>query len=354
MFNTSKCKSNILYFVFSFGLSLSCVASNFDAKTQDEWLLQTHKVHNLAGMTAVIVQDGKVVFNRSYGVIDVETNVATTPQHLFHMASVSKPVVAVAIMQLVERGKIKLDAPVTQYLPYFKLDDTRLNKVTIKNLLTHTSVMPDVNDYQWKTPQTDEKALERFVNQQANVKLLSDPEEQWSYSNIGYEILGDVIAKVSGMSFESYVKRHIFTLLGMKRSTFLRSDVPENLRVKAHSGIFKTFALDYYPYNRSHAPSSTYHTNGDELAMWLKAFSNEKRLVETGILKAETIKKMWSVPYGERQDWGMALGWFKKTNDERTTYYHDGSDDGFKAYMAVYGDRDAGYGLMANKELVPI
>jgi len=329
------------------------MASTFDANALNEWLLKTNKTHDLAGMTAVIVQDGKVVFNQSYGVIDIDTSVATTPQHLFHMASVSKPVVAVAIMQLVEQGKIELNASVTKYLPYFKLNDSRLEKVTIRNLLTHTSGMPDTNDYQWKQPQTDKQALERWVKQQNNKKLLTDPEENWSYSNIGYEILGDVIAKVSGMSFESYVKKHIFIPLGMKYSTFLRSDVPENFRVKAHSGILNTFTLNFYPYNRRHAPSSTYHTNGDEFALWLNTFSNNTRLVESGILKAKTIKKMWATPYGERQGWGMALGWFKTANNKRVVYNHSGSDDGFNAYMAVYGDRDAGYGFMANKEHGP-
>ena len=353
MFNISKYKNFFLYSILSFVLSLSCMASTFDANALNEWLLKTHKAHDFAGMTAVIVQDGKVVFNQSYGVIDIETSVATTPQHLFHMASVSKPVVAVAIMQLVEQCKIKLDAPVTQYLPYFKLDDNRLNKVTIKSLLTHTSGIPDVNDYQWKHPQHDEHALERWVKEQANKKLLFDPEENWSYSNIGYEILGDIIAKVSAMSFESYIKKHIFIPLGMKRSTFLRSEVPENLRVKAHSGIINTFPLDFYPYNRRHAPSGTYHTNGDEMAMWLNAFSNENRLGETGILKAKTMKTMWSIPYGERQGWGMALGWFKTTNNKRVVYNHSGGDDGFNAYMAVYGDRDAGYGFMMNKDHGP-
>lgn len=353
MFNTYQYKKFFLYSILSFVLSISCMASTFDANTLNEWLLKTHKTHNLAGMTAVIVQDGKVVFNQSYGVIDIETSVATTPQHLFHMASVSKTIVAVAIMQLVEQGKIKLDAPVTQYLPYFKLDDTRLNKVTIKSLLTHTSGMPDMDDFQWNNPQTDDKALERFVKEQANKKLLSDPEESWSYSNIGYEILGDVIAKVSDMPFESYVKKYIFIPLGMTHSTFLRSDIYKKSRVKAHSGILNTFALDFYPYNRRHAPSSTYHTNGDELAMWLNAFSNKKRLVETGVLEDKTLKTMWSIPYGERQGWGMALGWFKTITNKRTVYSHSGGDEGFNAYMAVYDDRDAGYGFMMNKEHGP-
>jgi CubicO group peptidase (beta-lactamase class C family) len=354
MFTSSQYKYICLYLLLSFGLSLNAIAATFDAASLNEWLLKTHKAHNLAGMTAVIVQDGKVVFNQSYGVIDIDTGVATTPQHLFHMASVSKPVVAVAIMQLVEQGKIKLYEPITQYIPYFKLNDSRLDKVTIQSLLTHTSGMPDEADYQWKYPQTDDQALERWVKQQADKKLLFDPEKNWGYSNQGYEILGDVIAKVSKLSFENYIKKYIFIPLGMKHSTFLRSDIPQSQRVKAHSGILNTYALDFYPYNRRHAPSSSYHTNGDELSLWLNIFSNKKRLIKTGILKSDTINRMWSLPYGERQGWGMALGWFKRINNKRTTYHHGGADDGFRAHMEVYNDRDAGYGFMMNKDHGPI
>jgi CubicO group peptidase (beta-lactamase class C family) len=272
MFKTYQYKNIFLYSILSFFLSLSCMASTFDAYALNEWLLNTHKVHNLAGMSAVIVQNGTVVFNQSYGTADIEKSVATTPQHLFNMASVSKPVVAVGIMQLVEQGKIKLDAPVTQYLPYFKLDDSRLNKVTVEHLLTHTSGMPRGNDFKNDKPQTDNQALERWVKQQANEKLLFTPGEDWSYSNIGYEVLGDLIAKVSAMSFEAYIKKYIFIPLGMKRSTFLLSDIPQNLSVKAHAGTIGTYALDIYPYNRRSAPSSDYHTSGDELVLWLNAF----------------------------------------------------------------------------------
>jgi CubicO group peptidase (beta-lactamase class C family) len=335
-------------------LTAAPAAAAVDSAALDAWLKATMESHRLAGMTAVIVEDGKVAFLRSYGVRDVDTGAPVTPQNLFHMASVSKALVGVAVMQLVEEGKIDLSAPVSRYLPYFAMADDRVGEVTIDRLLAHTAGMPDVDDYEWKNPQTDDGALERWVRAQAGKSLLFAPGSDRRYSNIGYEVLGDVIAKVSGMSFEAYMKAHVFAPLGMTASTFLRTDVPEALGVRAHVGVSGTYGLDYYPYNRRHAPSSTFHTNGEELARWLIAFSSRERLAETGLLKPDTIERMWTVQFTMADDFKMTRGWFKASGDGFSVYRHGGGDDGFLSEMAVFADRDAGYGLMLNKDQAPL
>ncbi len=148
----------------------------------------------------------------------------------------SKPFVATAIMQLVERGAMSLDAPVTDYLPYFKLSGTEYARITIRQMLNHTSGMPDVEDYEWDRPQFDEDAAERYVRSLENEAMIAAPGELWRYSNMAFDTLGDVIAKVSGQSFESYVKENILDPLGMTASTFLQPDVPEELRTPPHVG----------------------------------------------------------------------------------------------------------------------
>jgi len=330
-------------------LSLFSNAESFNANALENWLTKTHQRHNLAGLTAVIVKDGQTIFNHSFGVTDINAKTDMTTEHLFDMASMGKTAITVAILQLVEQGKINLDAPVIQYLPYFKMDDERAAQITIKQLLTHTSGIPNPKDYGYQNPQTDDLALERWVKQQSDRKLKFTPGKEWAYSDIAFEIVGDVIAKTSGMTFEAYMKANIFAPLGMISSTFLLADIPKNLRVTPHSQNKNgTHALDFYPYNRRHAPSSAYHTNGNDMAKWLTAFSSEERLRKTGLLKAESIKNMWSVHYSDNDEDEMLLGWFKMNGKERTLYGHSGSDKGFVSTMSVYADRDAGYGLMIN------
>jgi len=329
--------------------SLSSKAEKFDANALESWLEKTHQLHNLAGLTAVIVKNGKTVFNRSYGVTNIETKIVMTTKHLFDMSSMGKTAITVAVLQLVEKGMIDLNAPVTQYLPYFKMDDKRASKITVKQLLTHTSGTPNPKDYQYQSPQTDDLALERWVKQQSDRQLNFTPGEKWGYSDIAFEIVGDIIAKTSSLSFEDYMKANVFVPLGMINSTFLLADIPHNLRVTPHAQNAKgTYALNFYPYNRRHAPSSAYHTNGNDMATWLTAFSSEERLLKTGLLKADSIKNMWSVHYSDNEEVKMLLGWFKSIDKERVLYGHSGSDKGFISAMNVYADRDAGYGLMIN------
>src|SRR5262249_58682967 len=114
-----------------------------------------------------------------------------TPETLFHMASVTKPFVATAVMQLVEQGKVELDAPVTKYLPHFHLKDSRYDSITVRQMLTHTSGMPDAQDYRLDKPGYDDRALERYVRGLRDMGVRSEPVSKFAYSNMTVPILAD-------------------------------------------------------------------------------------------------------------------------------------------------------------------
>ena len=120
----------------------------------DQFLEAVIKAYDVPGLTTVVVQNGEVVYERAFGVENLETGEPLTAQHLFHFASVSKPFVATAAMQLVEQGKLDLDEKVITYLPYFELADPAFSEITVRQMLNHTSGMPDVEDYEGDKPQT--------------------------------------------------------------------------------------------------------------------------------------------------------------------------------------------------------
>ncbi len=190
---------------------------------------QVMDTFDMPGLALGIVKAGELAYAGSFGVRNRETGEPVTPRSLFHMASVSKPFVATAIMRLVEQGKVGLDAPLVTYLPYFTLRDARVQDITIRQMLCHTSGMPDEDDYRWYAPEDDAGALERYVRGLADASLLFPPGERHEYSNIAYEVLGDVIAKVSGRTFEDYVRQAILAPAGMVDSTFLRGEVAPDL-----------------------------------------------------------------------------------------------------------------------------
>jgi CubicO group peptidase (beta-lactamase class C family) len=133
------------------------------------------KFFELPGLAVGIVKKGETVYARGFGVKNIATREPVTPSSLFHMASISKTFVCTAIMQLIEKGKISLSASVVTYLPYFKLDDDRYTSITIQQMLSHLSGMPDVESYDWDQPEYDDGALERYVRSLNHKKLISAP-----------------------------------------------------------------------------------------------------------------------------------------------------------------------------------
>ena len=119
--------------------------------------------YGLSGLAAGVVQNGKMVYAKGFGYADIRSKEPITPNTIFHSASISKTLVATAVMQLQEQGKLDIDSPLIEYLPYFKLADEQYRHITIRQMLTHTSGFPDVKDYEWTNPQYDDKALEKYV-----------------------------------------------------------------------------------------------------------------------------------------------------------------------------------------------
>ena len=117
-------------------------------QTLEPALLELVERHRLPGMAIGVVKDGEVIYARGFGEASRGSGRPITTASIFHMASVSKPFTATAVMPLVEAGKMDLDAPLTKYLPYFRLDDDRYETVTVRQVLTHTSGIPDVQDYE--------------------------------------------------------------------------------------------------------------------------------------------------------------------------------------------------------------
>src|SRR6185436_9376058 len=195
---------------------------------------QTMAANKIPVLAIGIVKNGKLTYAKGFGISRLGATKPVTTRTLFHMASVTKTFVATAIMQLVELGKIDLDAPLVRYLPYFKMKDERYRIITIRQMLSHTSGIPDVTDYHWDKPEYVDKALERFFRSRAVSSMVWAPGERFGYSNTAFEILGDVIAKLSGQSFEDYVKQQILAPLGMKDSTLLVREANPELLATPH------------------------------------------------------------------------------------------------------------------------
>lgn len=205
----APCRSTSAQTALVQALPAQTAANRYQQKLQPVLEKLIHE-QQVPGFAISVVEDNRVVYAAAFGVKNVtRSDDPITTRSLFHMASITKTFVATSIMQLVEAGKIDLDAPLVKYLPYFRMADERYKIITIRQMVTHTSGIPDVDDYEWSKPQYDDGALERYVRSLSNLKLDFAPGQRFQYSNMAFEVLGDVIAKVSGESFDDYVQHHI-------------------------------------------------------------------------------------------------------------------------------------------------
>ncbi len=326
----------------------------------DTYLVEQVEAADIPGLAVAVVKNGSVIFSRAYGVRELGKEEKLTSEHVFHFASVSKPFVATAIVQLAERGKLELSDPVVKHLRYFHLGDERYREITIQQMLNHTAGMPDVEDYEWDEPQFDDEAAERYVRSIASERLLWAPGSGWAYSNMAFDTLGDLIAKVSGVSFEEYVRVSILEPIGMKNSSFIYPEIDESFRTTGHVGN-PAIVSDIYPYNRRHAPSSTLNSSVAEMTRWMLVNLNRGELDGRRILSAESHDLLWTPTTEKPADTfplpnalQMGLSWGLGEHAGHRTVFHGGRDTGFRSYVLLLPDDGIGIVLASNWEQINI
>jgi CubicO group peptidase (beta-lactamase class C family) len=318
--------------------------------------------HRLPGLAAGVWRRGEVILRMGVGHQAGPGSPPIDGETVFHLASVTKPFVATAVMQLVADGKMCLDCPLQRYLPYFSMQGPGADQIVIRQLLTHTAGTGDTSDFGWTTPEYDDGAVERYVRSLASVRLAFVPGSEWRYSNRGFDVLADAIAKADGQPFEAVVQRRILAPLGMRRSTLLMSDVDSARMALGHRRDGSP--VGYYPYNRRHAGSSTLHSTLDDMLRWAAANLGRGALDQRRILPASAYDDLWR-PYRDIRatiaeqtrragyvfpydSLAIGLSWFLPVQDGRQLVYHSGSDPGFASNVLLSPSEQIGVVVLIN------
>jgi CubicO group peptidase (beta-lactamase class C family) len=281
----------------------------------------------------MIVKDGQPVFARAYGTANRSDNVPNRLDTRFNMASMGKMVTAVAIMQLVEQGKVALDATVGTYLPDYPNAQVR-DGVTIAQLLTHTSGLGNF----WE--QIADKAKERYAAPGdylplfAADPLASKPGEQMAYSNNGYLVLGLIIERVTGQSYADYVRDHIYKPAGMTGTDAFRLDavVPRMAtgyaRDADHPGELKS---NIYVNSYLGGPAGGSYTTAGDLVKFAAALAGNT------LLRPDSIRTMTSgkVDFGPRR---YAYGFTEETVNGHRIFGHSGGHIGIANELLIFPD----------------
>ena len=183
------------------------------------WLEGRIAYRGLPGVAVGVVSGDELVWAEGFGYADLESGRPMTPDTRFRMASHSKLFTATAIMQLREAGRIRLDDPVAEYLPWFEVEASREDDppITVEHLLTHASGLPREASSHWTTYEFPDRTQLRELT--VVKSAVYAPEVRWKYSNLAYSLLGLIVEELSGQSWAEYLQENIFDPLAMSASS---------------------------------------------------------------------------------------------------------------------------------------
>ena len=282
------------------------------------------------GSAVLVVKDGSVILNKGYGLANLEHGIAITPTTVFDLASVSKQFTGFAISTLVENGQISLDDDVRTYIP--ELPDFG-HTITIDHLIHHTSGIRDWTSILplagWSFDDVisfDQIKRMTFLQQELNF----EPGSEYSYSNSGYNLLAELVARVSGKSFGEWTHENIFEPLGMTQSLFLedhRTVIPQRALGYSH----RNGEYQLTPNNLTAIGSSSLYSTTTDLAKWVNNLDNPKvgiRSIIDRMYKRGILNNGDTITYA----FGLGIGEFNGTK----RIAHSGSWASFRTYLAYY------------------
>lgn len=289
-----------------------------------EQIVQSYVPKQFMG-TVLVAQDGRVLLDKGYGFANLEWQIPNTPTTKFRLGSITKQFTAASILLLEERGKLKVEDPVKKYMPDAP---AAWDKITIFNVLTHTSGIPNFTSFpDYRDTEAAATTPEKLVARFRDKPLDFEPGTKWNYSNSGYVLLGYLIEKISGQSYSDFVQQNIFAPLGMKDSGYdSNSSVIEHRAAGYTRSKDGTVNAGFIHMSIPFSAGALYSTSED-LLRW------EQGLFGGKVLKPESLAKM-TTPF--KDDYAFGLG-VSATNG-RKMIAHDGGIEGFNTSMAYFPD----------------
>jgi len=306
-------------------LYCACPLYAQDNATRMNQIVQSY-VDGKQFMGTVLVAEGdRIILDKGYGYANLEWKIPDVPEAKLRLGSITKQFTAASILLLEERGKLSTNDPVKKYMPDAP---AAWDKITIYNLLTHTSGIPSFTDFPdyrstEATPTTPEKLVARFRDKPLDFQ----PGEKWKYSNSGYVLLGCLLEKISGQSYQDFVTQNIFKPLGMSDSGYDSNSAIIPHRAYGYSpspnGIVNAGYIDMtIPFSAGALYSTTH-----DLLRW------EQGLFGGKVLSAASLKKM-TTPFKEN----YACGLMVHTVNGHQVIEHGGGIEGFNTDLAYYPD----------------
>jgi CubicO group peptidase (beta-lactamase class C family) len=367
-------KKNFIAFLLCVVLANLCLAQSKEPKqTENSPKIATAKIEKIEAaiaawmaqnkapaLSVAIVTDNQMSFSKGFGLADAENSVPARSDTAYRLASIGKSIAAIAVMQLVERGKIDLNAPINKYCAAYPekqaLKDApdKQFSITVRQLLIHQSGVRH-NKPEEVLSTKHYNNITEAVGSFAGDPLVIEPGTKYSYSTPGYTLLGCAIESASGMSYIDYLRENIFKPAGMTR-TFVDdvyAVIPNRARGyrKTEKGEIQNAPLHDTSIK---VPGGGLVTTVEDLAQFAIAVNTNQ------LVKPETLAQMWTKPKAsDGKEQGYAMGFLINDRDGLLRVFNDGSQAGTRSYLFLMPKQKFAVALMTNlerafcEELVP-
>lgn len=294
------------------------------------------------GASVIVIRDGRTILRESYGLANLEEKRKATPRTAYRLASVSKQFTALAVLLLAERGRLSLDDDLTRFFPDFPVYG---KQIRLRHLLAHTSGLlayEDLMPGDATEPVLDRDVLEILKKQD---RTYFAPGSQFRYSNSGYALLACIVERVSGVAFSEFLKRNIFTPLGMRGTYMNLRGAAENSR-RAY-GYTKRSDV----YERTDQSMTSYvlgdggiYSSVEDLAKW------ERSLLGARLVRLETLEQAMAPQIATGSDGvGYGYGWYVGEHRGLRAVWHEGTTVGFRNFYLRVPDKKLAVIILANR-----
>lgn len=322
--------------------TLLCASAAARADAIDDYVCEQMRRLHLPGVALAVVRDGAVSTTRTYGLANLELEVPVTADTVFELGSVTKQFTAVAVMMLVEEGRIGLDDGIAKHLPDVP---EKWRPITVRHLLTHSSGIQEYLAVPGLPDQVHAAGREQIARMfYERLRLEFGPGETWSYSNSGYLLLGNIIERVSGQPYWQFLRERVFVPLGM---TATRSSEPRALiRNRAAGYGWRDGAFD----NRGALTENAYGAGSiastiRDMTRWESALHAGRLLKKSSF---EQIRTPLTVSRGPIPPFSYGLGWVVDRESGRRAVLHSGGTPGFSSAIRRYVDDGLTVIVLAN------
>ncbi|HLI50821.1 MAG TPA: serine hydrolase domain-containing protein, partial [Thermomicrobiaceae bacterium] len=301
----------------------------------DQAVVQAMDQFKVPGMAVGILHEG-VIGAHGYGIANIETDQPVSPDTIFQIGSISKIFTTTTIMTFVDEGKLDLDTPVVEYLPDLEFADPEAgNVITLRHLLSHTSgVFGDhFTDYG-----AGDDALQKGMADVKTLRQITKPGELWTYCNLGFDIAGAIIEKISGQRFEDVVHERVLKPIGMEHTFYTAQEVITYPHAVGHNpvkpGADEVEVAHNWWLSRWVAPPGGISSIVADMLLFAQCHMNEGKAGDTQVLSAKSTAAMQeprTVAGNFAESYG--LGWAIDTIDGVKAVSHGGSTNGFNAHL---------------------